>query len=155
MSGHVLRVSEHSEPHPCALAHSAAAVVAAAGAPSVPPAPLPQRRLHDVPAPPHAALGAAPLRRVPSLVPVRLAAGAPRRAAARLAGSLRRQALRVRAVRTELQVQVRLRQTPRTKPPRPTPGRQTVHMRCLRYAVPLSKIVQKTSPQPHPRTSSH
>lgn len=114
----------------------AAAVAAAAGAAGVPPAPLPQRRLHAVPRAPRAG-GAAPLRRVPGLVPVRVAAGAPRRAAARGAGALRRQAVRLRAVRPELPVPLGLRQASRTESPRSSPGRQTLHLRRLRYAVSI------------------
>lgn len=137
--GHVVRAAGAGQPQ------RAAAVVAAAGAAGLPPAPLPQRRLHAVPQPAPAALGAAPLRRVPGLVPVRLAAGAPRRAAARLAGALRRQALRLRAVRPELQVPLRLRQAPRAEPPRQAARRQIVYLRCLRYAVSLFEIIQKAS----------
>lgn len=150
-----MRVSEYLEPHPGTLAHRAAAVVPPAGAAGLPPASLPQRRLHDVPAPSHAALGAASLRRVSRVLPVRLAAGATRRAAARLADPLRRQALCMRTMRTELQVPLRVRQAPRTEPPRPPSRRQTVHLRRLRYAVPLSQIIQKTPPQSHPRTTSY
>lgn len=116
--GHVVRVPEHTEPDPGAQPHRAAAVVAPAGPAGVSAAALPQRRLHDVPQPTLAALRAAPLRGLPRLLPLRLAARAPRSPAARLPGALWRQALRLRAVRPELQVPFCLCQTSRTKPSR-------------------------------------
>lgn len=104
------------------------------------------------PAPPAAPAASAPAPALPALsggrapplsgllrlFPLCLAAGAPCRPAA--PPGTGREALRLRAVRSELPLQIRLCQTPRTKPPRETPSRQTLHLRRLRYAIQISQV---------------
>lgn len=106
--GHVVQLAERAqraESGGVAQPHAVASVVAAAGAARVPIAAISQRRLHDLrPRPPRDRRRASPLPGVPRRVPLGLAAGATRGAAARGPRALRGQALRLRAVRPELQV---------------------------------------------------
>lgn len=137
---YVVRVAGGAQP---ARWRCAAPLAAAAGAASVPLTQVPERRLPAVPRPPPAADRATPLRRVPRLLSIRLAAGAARGAAARLAHRLRRQTLRVRAMRSVVPLPLRVRKTSRTKPPRASSRRQIIYVRRLRHAVPLPQVVQE------------
>lgn len=70
-------------------------------------------------------------------LPVHLAAGAAHRPPAHRRPERPGQALRLRTVRPELPVPLRVRQTPRAEPPRAPPGGQALLLRRLRDAVPV------------------
>lgn len=153
--GHDVRLAEHGQPDTSQQSDGPAAVVPTPRSAGVSSTQVPQRRLHGLPEPALAPLRETPVRRLSRFLSLRLAPRTPRRPAARVAVVHRRQALRVRTVRPELPVQIRLRQAPRAKPSRQATRRQTVHVRRLRHAVPIPQVVQEASPQSHAREAPH